>query len=75
MRGTPSPETGGERASPERGTPARPVTFSCSSRSRATSGARSGAEAEAAAWGSGSAGASMAGRGRAPGGLSGANES
>lgn len=35
---------------------ARPVTFSCSSRSRATSGARSGAAAEASAkgWGSGS---------------------
>lgn len=49
----------------KRGAGTRPVTFSCSSRSRATSGARSGAaaeaEAEAEAWGPGSGGASMAG--------------
>lgn len=57
------PETTGGSAGP--GT--RPVTFSCSSRSRATSGARSDAaaepeaEAEAEAWGPGSSGASMAG--------------
>lgn len=53
----------GERAPPETtGLSAdgeRPVTFSCSSRSRATSGARSGAAAEA--WGLGSGGASMKG--------------
>lgn len=55
------PETTGGSAGPG----ARPVTFSCSSRSRATSGARSDAaaepEAEAEAWGPGSDGASMAG--------------
>lgn len=72
----PSPRLGGagrrgcagEPAPPETtagsaGPGARPVTFSCSSRSRATSGARSGAaaedEAEAEAWDPGSAGASM----------------